>query len=99
MQIKNLSQLKRALSDRHKFQIIEHKNRPEWIGDIREVNIMQTNAMYTYSVKDQFKSINSLNQGKGSRLDFGKAKDWMFAGGLCTLAGIWTIKVLDERGI
>ena len=99
MQIKNLSQLKRALNDHHKFQIIEHKNRPEWIGDIREVNIMQTNAMYTYSVKGQFKGINSLNHGMGSRLDFGKAKDWTFTSGLCTLLGVWTIKVLDERSM
>lgn len=97
MQIKNLSQLKRVLNDRHMFQIIEHKNCPQYIGDVREVNIMQTNGMYSRSVLNLFSDTIPANNGKGTWLPFGKASDWTFTGDLCTLKDTWTIKVLDKR--
>ena len=99
MKIENLSQLKRALKDRHKFQIIEHRNCPNFIGDVREVNVMQTNGIYSRSALNPHSTLNSQNQGKGSWLDFGEAKEWTFTGDLCSFAGVWTIKVLDEKSV
>ena len=103
MKIANLSQLKKALAAGHNFEIVEHFVRPEQSGQIRSVNILQTNGMYTYLENgDEFdtRAFRCYNMGKGSWCEFGKASDWDFRGDLCTFSirghKVWTIRVLDN---
>lgn len=102
MKIANLSQLKKAFAAGHDFEIVEHFVRPEQTGQIRHVNVLQTNGMYTYLVNgDEFdtRTFRNYNYGKGSWCEFGKASDWDFCGDLCTFSirghKVWTIRVLD----
>lgn len=105
MEIKNLSQLKRAFAEHHDFEIVEHFLKPEMTGQVRRVNVLQTNGMYTHVVggasASSASTINGWNDGKGSWLGFGKASDWCFCDGLCTQLQpkmerkVWTIRVLD----
>ena len=83
MEIKNLSQLKRVLREGHDFIISKHFIKPEYTGQIRKVNIMQTNGMYSIDSVNFKNPINNANGGRGTWLEFGKAKDWKFENGLC----------------
>jgi hypothetical protein len=102
MEIKNLSQLKRVLREGHDFIIVKHFIKPEYTGQIRKVNIMQTNGMYSIDSVNFKNPINNANGGRGTWLEFGKAKDWKFENGLCeygeTYNGeyqpVWQIKVI-----
>lgn len=104
MTVNNLSQLKKALAAGHDFQIVEHFVKPEMSGQIRRVNVMQTNGIYTHAVgnvsTDDAVRINSWNYGKGSWIEFGSAHDWTFASGLCqqrnkiTGRPVWTIRLI-----
>ena len=103
MKIANLSQLKRAFAAGHDFEIVEQYIKPEHTGEIRRVNVLQTNGMYTHVVGgklDNAEMVNAWNYGKGSWIDFGKAGDWTFCDDLCTFAfrgrKIWTIRILDS---
>ena len=80
--IKNLSQLKKALVKGARFQIIEHFIFPERNGEIREVNVVQTNGIYTIIPDEPDSRITKANRGKGSWLGFGKASDWTFCNGV-----------------
>ena len=85
MDIKNLSQLKKALASRHVFVVTDHRNFSERIGERRVVNKMQTNGAYTIIPNDPDHKISQANRGLGSWFEFGKAGDWEFAdNGLCT---------------
>lgn len=102
MEIKNLSQLKKALKDGHTFEIVEHFYHPEYAGQVRCVQVLQTNGMYTGIVGEPTSRISLLNGCKGSWCDFGKASDWVFENGLCKQSHdhgtpIWTIRVLDDK--
>jgi len=67
MTIKNLSQFKKWLSKGNKIQFLENTMKPEMAnGQIREVNIVQTNSFTT------------LVGEKDSWLEFPKAKELMF---------------------
>ena len=64
MLITNLSQLKRALKEKHVFEIIEHCIKPEHTGEKRVVQVMQTNGMYSGIYGDPQHPISNLNYGK-----------------------------------
>ena len=98
MNIKNLSELKRALST-HPFEIVEHFIKPDYTGQTRIVQVMQTNGMYSGIYNEPDAEISKQNYGKGSWIAFGKASDWTFFHGLCHQKhngkSIWTIRVLE----
>lgn len=99
MNIKNLAELKRALKD-HPFEIVEHFIKPEYTGQKRIVQVMQTNGMYTGIYQDPNAELSKVNYGKGTWLAFGKASDWTFTNGVCQQkrrdgSPIWTIRILD----
>ena len=50
--IKNLSQLKKTLQKGVKFKINDHQ-KPNLIGQVREVNVVQTNSLYTIVHNDK----------------------------------------------
>ena len=83
MEIKNLSQLKKALKD-HPFEIIQHC-KPDYVGQVRIAQKMQSNGLYSGIYNNPEHEISKANDGKGSWLDFGKAAEWKFEGSLCTL--------------
>ena len=103
MIVKNLSQLKKALADGCEFQIIKHYIKPEHTGEVRKVKKMQTNGMYSVVTNNDNSVVNTWNDGKGSWIDFGKAKDWNFGeDGVITFSPIfkgeprpvWAIKLI-----
>lgn len=83
--IKNLSQLKRVIEAGNCFTILNHKVHPEYTGQIRKPNIIQTNGVYTVIPGDRWHKISMMNERKGCWLAYGKAKDWEFNNGVCTL--------------
>lgn len=80
MAVKNLSQLKKALASGTPFEITAHYMHPDYAGQVRVVQVMQTNGMYTGMYNDKAARINTLNGGKGLWCSFGKASDWSFDG-------------------
>ena len=99
--IKNLSQLKRAVKAGRPFRIIKHYVHPEYQGQMREPGKVQTNGFYSKVVDNPFHPLNSVNNGKGSYVSYGKATDWIFnEDGICTLMHpsgehlVWEIGVL-----
>lgn len=99
--IKNLSQLKRAIREGRHFRIIEHYVRPEYTGQLRQPRKVQTKEFYSVVADDPGHSLNSANNGNGSYVAYGKARDWRFdEDGACTLKNsaqgrpIWKIGIL-----
>lgn len=84
MEIKNLSQLKKAIATGSIFVIKDHRV-SEFIGQKRKGNVIQTNAIYTIVPDEPENRINQVNGGRGSWLEYGKASAWEFNNGLCTL--------------
>lgn len=78
--VKNLSQLKKALSAGYAFKIVNHYIKPELTGQIRKPNKVQTNAVYTIVPGEPNNPVSLANDGKGYYLNFGKASDWDFTG-------------------
>ena len=81
--IQNLNQLKKAIRKvGAKFEIVDHW-REESIGQVRVVQCVQTNAIYSgvYGQPDHHWS--TCNYGKGLYMPFKKASDWSFKDGLC----------------
>ena len=84
MEIQNLSQLKKALKEKHLFVIASHKNFPERIGEVRYINKLQTNGFYSKVKDNPASTVNIANRGLGSWLEYGKAINWTFLhNGLC----------------
>lgn len=104
MNIKNLAQLKRAIQNKTTFIILKHYVRPEYDGQIRTPNVVQTNGFYSVVQGDPANKVSTANFGKGSWVEYGKATDWEFDGkDTCTLfsscngrSPVWTIKFLDK---
>ena len=76
--VKNLSQLKNALSSGSYFIITYHR-KLETIGQIRRVNIANTQGIYSTIPDDPSSSVSTANCGKGVWLAFGKASNWHFS--------------------
>lgn len=85
MEIKNLSQLKKAIVSKTPFTITKHYIRPELDGQIRIPNVIQTTGFYSIVKDDPENAISKANNGKGYWLGYGKASDWLFENGTCTL--------------
>lgn len=96
MEIKNLSQLKKAINNGHCFTIVNHYVKPEYNGQKRKPNVVQTNGFYSIVADNPEHSLNLANRGKGSWIEYGKASDWNFENGLCSLIShgvkVWEIK-------
>lgn len=102
--IKNLSQLKKAINNGASFKIIEHYIHPEYTGQIRKPNIIQTNGFYSIVPNDPKNEVTEANNGKGSWFEYGKVSDWKFENGICynfrTLKGyptekVWAIEIIE----
>lgn len=98
MEIKNLSQLKRAIKGGHNFIIRKHYIRPEYEGQIRKPNVVQTNGFYSIEYEKPDSKITLANNGKGSWIEYGKAADWKFEDGVCKQYfrgnAIWEIEII-----
>ena len=104
MEIKNLSQLKKAIEGRRSFVIVRHYVRPEFEGQIRQPSTIQTNGFYSVIEGDPSHPVSRFNDGKGSWFAYGKAADWIFENGLCKafdhraggeLRPVWEIRFVD----
>lgn len=84
MKIENLNQLKKAMVSGARFQIVGHC-RPSEIGQLREVNIAQTVGIYSILADSPDAEMNQSNGGKGVYLGWGKATEWSFSDGLCSI--------------
>lgn len=84
MEIKNLSQLKKAIQAKMPFVFTEHNIHPDCVGQIRVPHILQSNAFYSVIKDDPEHPISKANDGMGYRMDFGKASMWQFENGICT---------------
>lgn len=85
MEIQNLSQLKKAINAGHQFVILEHYIHPKYTGHIRKPVFVQTNGFYSANIDDLAAGVPLANYGKGVWLAYGKASDWQFENGECTL--------------
>lgn len=99
MEIKNLTQLKNAISKGTCFIIHRHLLKPEYTGQIRKPNKIQTNGFYSIVLNDPENEVTKANAGKGTWFDYGKASDWTFDRGLCKCTHngrqIWEISFLE----
>lgn len=87
--VKNLAHLKRLLQKCATYRITAHSIHPKYVGLIREVNIVQTNGIYS-KIKDlPDHPYSKSNYGKGVYTPFEKASRYIFGD---------TVKVLDKSG-
>ena len=82
--VSNLSQLKKAFANKPEFKILDHC-RPECIGQIRKVNVVQTNAFYSIIPSEPESDETLANDGKGMWLKYPKAKFWKFENDVCSI--------------
>lgn len=94
MEIKNLTQLKRAIKEGRKFIIRKHDIRPDYVGQIRKPNVIQTNGFYSIEDEKPDSMVTLANNGKGSWIEYGKASDWRFENGLCKRSNVWEIEFM-----
>lgn len=98
MEIKNLAQLKRVIKEGHKFIIRKHYIKPEYEGQIRKPNVVQTNGFYSIEDGKPDSKITLANNKKGSWIEYEKASDWKFENGICKQYfrenAIWEIEVI-----
>ena len=102
MEIKNLSQLKKAINNGSCFRIVKHYIKPAYEGQIRKANKIQTNGFYSIVPNPQNETdmqVVNANRGLGSWLEYGKASDWTFENGVCkqNFRGndIWEIEFVE----
>lgn len=99
MTVSNLSQLKRAMQDGHDFIVVKHYAHPEYTGQVRSIKKCGKTFMFSGVKGEPQHKVSQLNHGEGCYLNFGKASDWEFSDGFCTMYNhlrnpIWTIKVI-----
>lgn len=82
--VNNLSQLKKALTEGAEFEIVGHC-RAECIGQTRRVNIANTAGFYSVIPGEPGGKVSLANGGRGSFLDWSKARFWKFDNGVCAL--------------
>lgn len=82
--IKNLAQLRRALTVGAEFEITSYI-RDDVVNQWRRVNYADTTAIYSIRPDAPDDERTTLaNHGRGSYLPWEKASDWEFANGICT---------------
>ena len=84
IEIKNLAQLKRALTVGAEFEITSHI-RPDISDQLRRVNYVDTTGIYSIRPDAPDDKITLANEGRGSYLQWGKAAEWDFKNDICTL--------------
>ena len=84
MEIRNLAQLKRVVQEKKEFVIKEHRIEG-FIGQKRTPNIVQSNGFYSIVAGQPEHEVSLANAGKGSRAEYGKASQWEFQNGLCSM--------------
>jgi hypothetical protein len=99
--IKSLAHFKREMKAGHRFKILRHFVKPEYTGQIRVPQVIQTNGMFSGNAGDRKAQVSQQNVGRGSWIAFGKASDWEFReDGVCVQKykgnPIWEIQVLAE---
>lgn len=82
--IKNLSQLKKALTPGRHFVILAHC-RPECVGERRKINIANTQGFYSIIPDDPLNRVATANGGKGSWLGWSKPPFWEIQDGEAAL--------------
>lgn len=82
--ISNFSQFKKAIQEKKRFKIIEHNIKPEFIGQVRLPNVIQTNGFYSVIDGEPENPLSQVNYGKGLWCEFGKASEWKFENGKCS---------------
>lgn len=101
MEIKNLSQLKRAIDNGCCFIIQTHYLKPQYTGQIRKPNKIQTNGFYSIVPGEPDNEVTTANAGKGSWFAYGSAREWTFEDGLCKCTHdgrrIWDISIFFEN--
>lgn len=75
--VENLSQLKKRFALFPTFEIVAH-HRPECVGQKRRVNGCNTQCFYSIIPSEPNSNTSLANDGKGVRLDWGKASFWEF---------------------
>lgn len=75
MKIKTLSDIKREMKNKRPYYIHNHRV-DEFIGQVRIANIVQTNGIFIHVYNEPDNRITLCNAGKGSWLEYGKAKEW-----------------------
>lgn len=83
LDIKKLSQLKKAINNGRTFIIKKHYIKPEFTGQRRKPSVIQTNGFYSIIPDNCDSQVNTFNNCKGSWIAYGKASDWKFENGLC----------------
>ena len=73
MKIKNLSQLKKALTKGRKVLMIRHAM-ADSVGLVREVNVVHTNGVYMTAYNQPEHRLSTCNGGKGSWCGYSQAK-------------------------
>ena len=76
--VKNMSQFKKAIGAITPYKVVEHYIHPEYSGQIRIPNVIQTNGFYSHIRDKRKNAFNCMNCGKGIWTDFYKAKDAQF---------------------
>lgn len=84
MEIKTLAQLKRVVQEKKEFVIKEHRVEG-LIGQKRTPNIIQGNGFYSIVTGQPEHEVSLANAGKGSWIEYGKASQWEFQDGLCSM--------------
>jgi len=82
-EIKNLSQLKKAIEAKRPFVIVKHYVKPQFEGQRRVPNKIMTNGFYSVVEGEPEHPVSTMNDGWGSAFWYGKASDWKFEDGLC----------------
>lgn len=75
--VKNLSSLKRLLQVGTLFEILDHQKEAHR-GEIWEVVSVQNNCIWSVIHGDPDHEVSKANNGKGYRMDYGKATDYEF---------------------
>lgn len=83
MNIKNLAELKKAIAAGRSFTIKKHYIKPEFTGQKRTPQKVQTNGFYSGITGEPNHPISLANYGKGYWAEYGKASDWTFENGTC----------------
>ena len=82
--IQNLSQLKKELKTKPRFEITGHC-REEYVGQIRQVTVANTVAFYSVMDGQPDHKISLANNGLGSQMLWSKAPFWDFREGVCSV--------------
>ena len=78
VKVKNFTDLKRKLGAGIPFEIVDHGIKPQYNGQRRVVQKMQTNGMYTGIYGDPDDELSKCNYGKGSWIAFENAHCFEF---------------------